>query len=201
MDTRQVKDLEHFNHWSSTYEVSLGQRFLFDPVHHIVLDLIADGFKPERILDIGCGTGRLLREAGAHWPAARLFGADPAHGMLSVAHRIASQNAHFQAVAEELPLQPGSFDLVLSTISFHHWRDGAAGIRSVARVLRPGGLFLLADLRPPRLIPGANGHAGPDRTHGPLALRGYFTQAGLRVVDQRRVYFHLALVTVGRRPG
>jgi|YelNatPaOPRAMG01_1025707.scaffolds.fasta_scaffold00590_18 SAM-dependent methyltransferase len=201
METRQIRDVEHFNHWSTTYESSLGQRFLFDPIHHMVLNLIEDGFTPERILDIGCGTGRLLRKAGARWPAAHLFGGDPAFGMLSVAHRLAPQNIYFQAMAEKLPLEQESFDLILSTVSFHHWRDGAAGIHSVAQALRPGGLFLLADFRPPRWVPGASAHVGPDRTHGPLALREYFNRAGLLVVDQRRVYFHMALVTIGRRPG
>ena len=47
--------------------------------------------------------------------------------------------------AEELPFDDGSFDLVLSTVSFHHWMDQDKGLREIERVLVPGGDFILAD--------------------------------------------------------
>ena len=45
-----------------------------------------------------------------------------------------------QAPAEELPLLGGHFDLVLSTLSFHHWADQRIGLREVGRVLAPRGV-------------------------------------------------------------
>jgi ubiquinone/menaquinone biosynthesis C-methylase UbiE len=199
MDTKEAKDLRHFNHWSATYETSLGQRFLFDPVHHAVLNLIERSFNPRVILDTGCGTGRLLRDAAARWPSAHLVGIDPAYGMLAVGRRLAPQNRYSMAFAEALPLAPASVDLVISTISFHHWSDGPAGIRNVARVLRPGGFFLLADVRPPSWFIGLTNHFGHDQVYGPDILRAYFTQAGLQVANQRWIRFHTVLVTVGKR--
>ncbi len=47
-----------------------------------------------------------------------------------------------------LPFPDGSFDLVVSTFSMHHWSDPAAGLGEIARVLRPAGRALIWDLRP-----------------------------------------------------
>jgi len=59
-------------------------------------------------------------------------------------HASSHTEAHFfnGDSGEVLPLEDASVDLALSTISFHHWQDQAAGVREVARVLRPGGSFL-----------------------------------------------------------
>ena len=51
-----------------------------------------------------------------------------------------------EARAEELPFPDGSFDLVGSTMSFHHWADQRRGLREVRRVLEPDGAFVLTDV-------------------------------------------------------
>lgn len=50
-----------------------------------------------------------------------------------------------ESFAEQLPFPTETFDLVLTTVSFHHWSDQPAGLSEAARVLRPGGRILLAD--------------------------------------------------------
>jgi SAM-dependent methyltransferase len=47
-----------------------------------------------------------------------------------------------------LPFADASFDLVVSTLSMHHWADPRAGLAEIGRVLRPGGRALVWDLRP-----------------------------------------------------
>jgi ubiquinone/menaquinone biosynthesis C-methylase UbiE len=47
-----------------------------------------------------------------------------------------------------LAFPDASFDLVVSTLSMHHWSDPTAGLTEIARVLRPGGRVLVWDLRP-----------------------------------------------------
>jgi ubiquinone/menaquinone biosynthesis C-methylase UbiE len=46
-----------------------------------------------------------------------------------------------------LPFPKGSFDLVISTLSMHHWADPKAGLTEIARLLRPGGRALVWDFR------------------------------------------------------
>lgn len=93
-----------------------------------------------------------------------------------------------------LPLQDASVELALSTISFHHWQDQAAGIKEVARVLRPGGYFMdftFSDwlVQTFRL----------KRFHSPVRLRTLFGQAGLQVRRQGVLTWRRALATVGEK--
>jgi ubiquinone/menaquinone biosynthesis C-methylase UbiE len=122
------------------------QWLLFDRVHRGVLAHIPAGFVPTNILDIGCGTGRLLRRMHVCWPSAFLVGVDVAEGMVAQARTRTPFAAIHQAPAEHLSLDNDSVDLVTSTTSFHHWSDQAQGVREAVRVLRKGGLFILADM-------------------------------------------------------
>jgi ubiquinone/menaquinone biosynthesis C-methylase UbiE len=191
------EDVQQFHRWSTAYERSIGQFFLFDPVHRAVQNLVAahlGGLVPECVLDIGCGTGRLLRRAALRWPSARLVGVDPAAGMIVQARRLTPEATFHPGSGEAIPLPDSSVDVALSTVSFHHWKDQAAGLREVVRILRPGGCFCIADGALPevagRLIPHSRIH-----TRGEMAV--IFERAGLRVVAQRRIVAGGVLATLG----
>ena len=141
-----INGRQHFNNWSETYERSFIQWLLFDRVHRGVLARIPGNFVPGNILDIGCGTGRLLRRMHVRWPSASLVGVDVAEGMVARAREQTDYATIYQAPAEHLPLENDSVDLATSTTSFHHWSDQAQGVREAVRVLREGGLFILADM-------------------------------------------------------
>lgn len=143
------RDVGRFEEWAATYDRSVLQQVFFVPIHKRMLALLArEGAlqsAPQCILDVGCGTGRLLRAMGARWPDAQLLGADPAEQMVAEARRL-SPRAHVElARAESLPFGDGTVDIVTSSLSFHHWTDQGAGIAEIVRVLRAGGLFCLAD--------------------------------------------------------
>ncbi len=204
MGTRGDKDQSMFNRWAPTYERSWAQPFLFDRVHRVVLDLVAgesQAAEPQRILDVGCGTGRLLRKAGARWPSAELVGVDASKEMIEVARRSTPGATFHVGVAESLPLVDASVDVALSTDSFHHWNDRAAGVREVARVLRPGGRFFLADIWIPIPLAALIRLFAPNNPHARLSnfptLRRFFAAAGLHVELQRRGPMLSGLVTVG----
>src|SRR5438105_12659223 len=140
------KDVERFDQWADTYEESRLQRAFFEPIYQATLELATKTVQqPGSVLDVGCGTGKLLRRIHNCWPEAQLIGVDPAEGMIEVAKRLTPDSTFSTAMAEALPLADASVDLALSTSSFHHWQNQAAGVREIARVLRPGGYFILED--------------------------------------------------------
>jgi ubiquinone/menaquinone biosynthesis C-methylase UbiE len=197
MDGSHAEDVERFNRWADTYETFWGRRF-FDRMHQAALDLVAGGEEvcPRVVLDVGCGTGRLLRAAARRWPGARLIGVDPAEAMVTVARRLTPEAEFHVAGAESLPLPDAVADVVLSTISFHHWGDQAAGLREVARVLRPGGRFGLADVSLPAWLAKLVRHPGARST---AVIRALFSQAGMPMRAQQRMLARTVLVAVGRK--
>jgi SAM-dependent methyltransferase len=193
------EDVQRFHRWSLTYERSPGQAFLFDPVHRRVVDLVAahlDGRGPAQVLDVGCGTGRLLRHAAVRWPSAELIGVDPAEGMIEKARSLTPVATFLHGRGEEIPLAESSAEVAFCTISFHHWADQAAGLREVARVLQPGGLFCLADGVIPSFAADLIPHT---RVHTRDELRRLFWQAGFSVIAQKRILWGTVLATVGRK--
>jgi ubiquinone/menaquinone biosynthesis C-methylase UbiE len=71
-----------------------------------------------------------------------------------------------------------SFDLVISTLSMHHWADPAAGLAEIGRILRPGARALIWDFRP-----GVRPHPfGPRHAHMPDPIQ-HTRSSPLRVVN------------------
>ena len=141
-----------FDRWASTYDASPLQPALFAPVHQTALQL-AQQFLPgaRRVLDVGCGTGRLLRQARRRYRSAELVGVDLARGMVAAAMAATTTELrihYLHAGAERLPFTDGAFDLVFATMSMRHWTDQAAGIAEIGRVLTRGGVLILADVFP-----------------------------------------------------
>ena len=175
-------------------------------LHHDVADRCADlalarSPSPGRILDVGCGTGYLLRRLAQRCPAAtELAGIDAAAEMIEAARRAAGSDGRlsFQTgMAEQLPYPSGTFDLVVSTTSFDHWADQQAGLAQCARVLAPGGCLVLADLFSVWLLPtlaGGRRHKARTRRRAGRLL----TAAGLRPEAWQHLYPFLQAVTAAK---
>jgi ubiquinone/menaquinone biosynthesis C-methylase UbiE len=144
-----------------------------------------------RILDVGCGTGYLLRELARLLPAATdLQGVDAAPGMVRAAREAAPADPRLtftEGFVEKLPFLARSFDLVVSTTSFDHWADQQRGLRECARVLTPGGQLVLTDLFSLWLIPTlVTSHRGRAQTlrRATRLVRA----AGFRSIRWHRIY-------------
>ncbi len=99
-----------------------------------------------RVLDVGCGTGELLRRLRAKYPNAALAGLDPVAEMLAVARDKLNGTEHLQiGYANSLPWKAGAFDVVVSCNMFHYITHPVEALREMARVLRPGGSLVLTD--------------------------------------------------------
>lgn len=117
--------------------------------------------------DLGCGPGYLVTRLARIAPGLHVTGIDLSDEMLLEAERVArhprlaDRIAFRKGDAAQIPFSDGSLDLVVSTLSLHHWRDPVAVLDEIARVLRPpkltegqlvaqgqpGGSFLIFDLR------------------------------------------------------
>jgi ubiquinone/menaquinone biosynthesis C-methylase UbiE len=141
-----------FDRWASSYEDNTLQQYLYVPVHQTALQLALRLLPhPRRVLDVGCGTGRLLRQARRCYPTAELVGVDLAGQMVATASAVTPTRlavGYLHGRAECLPLAPQVFDLIFTTLSLRHWTDLPAGIAEIRRVLTPGGVVVFADVFP-----------------------------------------------------
>ena len=109
----------------------------------------------QRVLDVGCGTGTLLAMIAERHPDALLAGVDPDPQVLQRAQRKIAQSGHSVALrqgsATALPYAAESFDLVVSSLVFHHLTCGEKlqAMREIHRVLAPGGELHLGDFGEP----------------------------------------------------
>jgi SAM-dependent methyltransferase len=121
----------------------------------ISADIAASAPGGAQVLEVGCGPGHLaLRLARDHGLDVTGLDLDPAMIERARANSERSgvdadpQPAFVVGDVASLPFPDGSFDLVVSTLSLHHWADPAAGLAEIGRVLRPSGRALVWDLRP-----------------------------------------------------
>jgi ubiquinone/menaquinone biosynthesis C-methylase UbiE len=118
--------------------------------------------------DLGCGPGHLSIRLAQTAPNLQVTGIDLSEEMLVEAERSAARSGLQDRVAfkkgdvARIPFLDGSLDLVVSTLSLHHWSDPVGVLDEIARVLHrpapvaghpepvegdPGGAFLIFDLR------------------------------------------------------
>jgi ubiquinone/menaquinone biosynthesis C-methylase UbiE len=135
---------------SRVYDV-LARR-LHRPIYRKLARDVADlAPRQARVLDVGTGPGVLLIELAGRRPDLTLAGVDLSADMVAVAqHNLSAAGVPGTVQigdARQLPFPDGSFDLIVSSFSLHHWDDPDSAIPELARVLRPGGRLCIYDLR------------------------------------------------------
>jgi SAM-dependent methyltransferase len=117
-----------------------GRRYVLDPV---MLPRAVAGF-PRNALDVGCGEGRFCRMLRSRGVDA--VGIDPTPALIAVARARDARGTFVKGMAEKLPFGNAAFDLVVSYLSLIDIPDVEVAIPEMARVLRPGGTLLIANL-------------------------------------------------------
>jgi SAM-dependent methyltransferase len=118
------------NHWWH----SSRRRIVLDQIERLYA-----GRRDLRILDVGCGTGRLLRELGRFGSAQGIDVSDEALRFC----RQAGLEGVVKASLEQLPFPDGEFDLVTALDVIEHIDDHVAALRECRRVLRPDGRIVI----------------------------------------------------------
>jgi ubiquinone/menaquinone biosynthesis C-methylase UbiE len=156
----------------------------------------------ESLLEIGYGAGAVLLTMAPSVGA--LHGLDldadpaPVHALLG-AHGRRAELA--QGSVYEMPFADAAFDLVVSFSVFEHLHEYPRALAEVARVMRPGGLFLLGMPAVNRMMEAgflAIGFKGIEDHHvtTPAAVERAFDAAGLRAVKKKKFEFPLPGVTI-----
>jgi ubiquinone/menaquinone biosynthesis C-methylase UbiE len=103
------------------------------------------------VVDIGCGPGYLAAGISRRYPDAKVIGLDNNNEMINIARHTWQRELYriefIKANALALPLADDTVDFIVSSLSLHHWADATTVFRETRRVLKPGGRFLIFDLR------------------------------------------------------
>lgn len=162
-DTRQVR--RAFSRSAQTYDAVAQLQRLAEARLLESLDYWDDSAlarkSPQRILDLGCGTGSASRALQQRWPKAQVLSMDLALPMLAQARTsgkrgwltnpFAATPQPLCADARALPLADGSVDMIFSNLCLQWVEDLGAVLNGFRRVLKPNGLLLFSTFGPETL--------------------------------------------------
>ena len=148
-----LESVEEFDRTAEVYDALVAP--VTQPVREEVLKLMRRLLpRGARILDLSCGPGTEQAGLAALVPDGEIVGIDLSAGMIAAAFANARSRgplntAFFQADVTSLPAQfDGRFDAVHCSFAFHHYRDPAAAIREMHRVLNAHGKAFVIDPGP-----------------------------------------------------
>jgi SAM-dependent methyltransferase len=139
----------------------------------------------ERILEVGCSSGYMLREMESEWPAAHLAGLDALADGLATAQRRVPKAEIAHASATDLPVADDSVDAVVAVNVLEHVPDDAAAFREAARVLRSGGVLVAVIPHNPDLYDYYDEHLSHERRYRRGEPTMLAQRAGLDVLEER----------------
>jgi ubiquinone/menaquinone biosynthesis C-methylase UbiE len=153
---------------------------------------LCDPDEDDSYLDLGTGPGTIATVLAPHvgW----LVGTDVSPEMLDLFETRTSGAGSVLADAHRLPFNEGSFTLVTCGSVFHHLEDPASAIDEVARVLRPGGRFLLIDMAGPENLERREARdevervRDPSHVHilAPSQVHAFLEAAGFEIKTEER---------------
>ncbi len=111
-------------------------------IHYAVLNEISFSQTiPQTILDVGFGNGAFTQAVSATFSGSDITAIDTSIPKLFSSDKI----AFIKGSVEQLPLVSESFDLVITVLSLHHWKEKDKGISEIYRVLKKDGKLIIGD--------------------------------------------------------
>jgi ubiquinone/menaquinone biosynthesis C-methylase UbiE len=144
---------EHADWWKATFTGGADREYEIEIIPLVVAQLRT----PRVAVDIGCGEGQVARAVAAA-TGCRVIGVDPAPRQLANALDAADPElaiTYVQAEGEHLPIATGSVDAAFCCLVIEHVTDADALLAEAARVLAPGGAFVLVVNHPAFQGPGS----------------------------------------------
>jgi ubiquinone/menaquinone biosynthesis C-methylase UbiE len=137
----------------SSFYSFISQGRLINDIHESATQEVSAGVSKGKILDMGTGPGRLPVKIALKNPNLEVYGVDLSDAMIKIAELNAikagvSQRVEFKVGSVySLPYENDFFDMVVSTLSFHHWSEPIIGLNEIYRVLKPGGECWIYEIR------------------------------------------------------
>ncbi|SFK29985.1 Methyltransferase domain-containing protein [Amycolatopsis sacchari] len=179
VEVAEVSTVDGYRVWAETYDQPGNAAFALDEPE---VRRIVDPLPPGVALDAACGTGRY-----AEWLADRghrVIGVDSSPEMLERARKRVPSGEFLLGDLQRLPVDESTVDVVVCGLALTHVRDLAPVLAEFARVLRPGGHVVLADVHPEAVargsVPPVRGPGGePARVVSHRHLVGDYLRAAL----------------------
>ena len=177
--SKKPKDF-NFENSAAKYDDRVGK--MSDRFYRLLLGQVKL-FPNANVLDVGCGTGTVLRRM-ADACEINGYGIDAEKNMVSEAKRkCPDMNIQFSR-CENTPFQNQYFDVITSCMAYHHFADRTGFAKEAARILKPGGRLYIADPNFPfvirklmngffRLIRVAGAFYKPDEIYRDFAEYGF----------------------------
>ena len=158
-----------------------------------VIDYAAPG-PGDRVLDVGCGAGSAVAYSARRVGAADVAAIDPSPTFVRMVRRRVPEADVRVAGAEDVPFDEGSFTLIWSIASMHHWDDRDRGLSALVRTLAPGGRLLIAE----RALTKPGHGITADQAEAVMASLNQIGQTGVHAVERRTGRWHMTLIESAR---
>ncbi len=192
---KKEENLSFFNGLAKSYDAPLLQ-FWMEKFHRGVLKEVSEK-KRFKILDVGCGTGKLLEKLRGR---SSLFGVDLSLKMLEVAkERLENKATLVEGDVHKLPFKNNFFDYTISTEAFHHYYAQSKALEEMKRVTVKGGKVIVVDINFflrfihylfEKFEPGCV------KVNNKKEIYALFEKAGLQNIRQKRAFL-FAVMSVG----
>lgn len=158
-----------------------------------------------RLLDLGCGTGNLIKRIQEEWSGINVVGVDLSSEMLQVARgKVGSATLLIASRAQLLPFRQSTFDVIVSCSAFHFWRQPQQALGEIRRVLRAGGELVITDWCDDYLMCKIYDlylricNSAHYRTYGSRRYQSLLRESGFRVLsfDRYKINWLWGLMTV-----
>jgi SAM-dependent methyltransferase len=140
----------YWDDYMGEYDALFAKDPMYADAMRIMIELMGDASR-KRVLDLGCGSGTLISRIAEEYPDAEIYGVDPSELMVqrSMVRFEGQPNVHVAiGTAMRIPMPPDYVHCMLSNLALHHVKpeERAACAVEIARVLKPGGRLVYADM-------------------------------------------------------